>query len=89
MTFFRKKPVVIEAVQWTCPFKETPPAWIILALNSPVGSEGFINRIVDNLHIHTLEGVMVASVNDWIIKGVNGEVYPCKPEIFEKTYEPA
>ncbi len=39
--------------------------------------------------IKTLEGVMTASPMDWIIKGVNGEFYPCKPEIFEKTYEPA
>ena len=39
------------------------------------------------LHIPTLEGVMIASENDWVIKGVNGELYPCKPDIFEKTYE--
>ena len=39
------------------------------------------------LHIRTLEGVMTASNLDWIIKGVNGEFYPCKPDIFEKTYE--
>lgn len=38
--------------------------------------------------IHTLEGTMQASPNDWIIIGVNGERYPCKPDIFEKTYEP-
>ena len=38
--------------------------------------------------IHTLEGDMKASPGDWIITGVNGEQYPCKPDIFEKTYEP-
>ena len=42
-----------------------------------------------DIFIPTLEGVMRASVGDWIIKGVNGEFYPCKPDIFEKTYEPA
>lgn len=40
------------------------------------------------LYIETLEGTMHASIGDWIITGVNGEKYPCKPDIFEKTYEP-
>lgn len=40
------------------------------------------------IYIETLEGVMTATEGDWIIKGVNGEFYPCKPDIFEKTYEP-
>ncbi|WP_204664866.1 hypothetical protein [Dyadobacter sandarakinus] len=43
----------------------------------------------DKILIPTLEGVMEASLGDWIIRGVNGEFYPCKPDIFEKTYEPA
>lgn len=38
--------------------------------------------------IHTLEGDMKANIGDWIIKGINGELYPCKPDVFEKTYEP-
>jgi hypothetical protein len=41
------------------------------------------------LHIKTLEGAMIASIGDFVIKGVNGEFYPCKPDIFAKTYEPA
>jgi hypothetical protein len=41
------------------------------------------------LPINTLEGVVTAQIGDWIIKGVNGEFYPCKPDIFEKTYERA
>ena len=41
-----------------------------------------------DLYIHTLEGVMHASPGDWIITGINGEQYPCKPDIFAKTYEP-
>ncbi|AMO55552.1 hypothetical protein GZ77_09600 [Endozoicomonas montiporae] len=46
-------------------------------------------RDIGFLHIETLEGTMEASPSDWIIKGVNGEFYPCKRDIFEKTYEPA
>ena len=42
----------------------------------------------EELDINTLEGVMHANIGDWIITGVNGEQYPCKPDIFEKTYEP-
>lgn len=43
--------------------------------------------IIDTVHINTLEGTMVAQPGDWIIKGINGELYPCKPDIFEKTYD--
>ena len=56
---FRKKPVVIEAVQLT-----------------------------ETTKIKTLEGTMTGNPGDWLITGVNGEQYPCKPDIFEKTYEP-
>lgn len=81
---FRKKPVVIEAMQFTGLNGETVVAWI--------GSGGVFGLPPDEtgmpvLRIPTLEGVMTASPNDWIIKGVNGEFYPCKPDIFEKTYE--
>ena len=77
---FRKKPVVIEAVQWT-------------GLNTQEVYD-FCNSgsrdchvMGDNLLINTLEGVMTASNGDWIIRGVNGEHYPCKPDIFAQTYE--
>lgn len=75
---YRKKPVVIEAIQWT-------------------GNN--LNEIVmftekhnlqcgeNELKIKTLEGNMIASLGDYIIKGVKGEFYPCKPDIFEQTYE--
>ena len=88
---YRKKPVVIEAVQWTGKNLEE--------IKSFVG-EQLEYDIVDTawevgkgspyvlMKIRTLEGVMGASVGDYIIKGVNGEVYPCKPDIFAKTYEP-
>lgn len=79
---FRKKPVVIEAVQWMA----DEDSWKeIQAMGCPtkpgeMGSESFL--------IPTLEGDMKASKGDWIIKGVQGEFYPCKPDIFEATYEP-
>ena len=74
---YRKKPVVIEAVQWVG--------------NNLSDIETFIGRNVKNkettIVIRTLEGDMEASIGDYIIKGVNGEFYPCKPDIFDKTYE--
>lgn len=74
---YRKKPVVIEAIQWIG--------------NNLSEIDNFIGRTVDNkettLVIHTLEEDMEASIGDYIIKGVNGEFYPCKPDIFDKTYE--
>jgi len=76
---YRKKPVVIDAVQWTgynfLEVKNFCPEIVCLAS----GHE---------LCIETLEGDHTASVGDWIIKGVAGEYYPCKPDIFEQTYEP-
>ena len=80
---FRKKPVVIEAVQ-IVGTKENL-AEILRFSNSigilPDAAGGY------SLTIKTLEGVMQADVGDWIIKGVKGEFYPCKPDIFEQTYE--
>lgn len=84
MPLFRKKPVVIEAVQFTGKNFEEITAFCPIA-------EVFHNEPLqlNTLGIRTLEGTMEGSVNDWIIKGVNGEFYPCKPDIFEKTYDPA
>ena len=75
MALFRKKPVVIEATQW---FKDGDhPAVIPGKLSGmPV------------YWINTLEGDMMVNEGDWIITGVKGEHYPCKPDIFEMTYEP-
>ena len=75
---FRKKPVVIEAIQWNGKNKEE-----ILRFASPSASYNDI----DGMKIFTLEGTHTAKINDFIIRGVNGEFYPCKPDIFEKTYE--
>jgi len=81
MPKFRKKPVVIEAIQWTGDNFEK-----IEKL-----ARGFRSLYVNTkntiIYIITLEGEMEASLNDWIIKGVAGEIYPCKPDIFEQTYE--
>ena len=79
---FRKKPVVIEAVQWTGRnVREVMELGIgRIGAVEVNGSEGTIT-------IPTLEGNMLASPGDWIIRGVKGELYPCKPDIFEATYE--
>ena len=92
---FRKKPVVIEAMQW----KGVP---------NPIGADaesemdyfekfdqwaeknqGDVKIMYSGsqLMVPTLEGVMIASPGDWLIKGVKGEIYPCKPDIFDATYE--
>jgi len=87
---YRKKPVVIEAIQWTgnnlrevINFAGLHPSakkWTWDEYEQVVAEKG--------LKIFTMEGPLMASVGDFIIRGVHGEVYPCKPDIFEKTYEP-
>lgn len=80
---FRKKPVVVEAIQWTGDNAEAISQFVGESL-VPLQDE---HEEQTQVGIFTLEGVMTASVGDWIIKGVNGEFYPCKPDIFQKTYE--
>lgn len=86
---YRKKPVEIEAFQ--------------LNERGLVGEEWFWDAVSENniithdfgkycenpawCEIKTLEGVMIAKAGDYIIRGINGEIYPCKPDIFSKTYE--
>ena len=81
---YRKKPVVIEAIQYNGTNLNE-----VLTLNSD-GSRD-IQENEDSkgnyLMIPTLEGVMVASIGDFVIQGINKELYPCKPDIFKKTYE--
>jgi len=88
MAKYRKKPIVIEAVRYNGKGNigdgEGVPDWIWVALENKTlkatnGTDPFI--------IHTLEGDMTIAPGDWIIKGVKGEFYPCKPNIFEQTYE--
>lgn len=75
--YYRKKPVEIEAIQLK---KDN-----LIEVRDFVG--GCIGVSFTGVIIHTLEGDMKADIGDFIIKGVNGEFYPCKPDIFEKTYE--
>jgi len=89
MTKYRKKPVVVEAVQWTgdnlrevINFTGLHPSaekWTWKEYKTKVAAEG--------LKIFTLAGPCMATVGDMIIKGIRGEFYPCKPDIFKETYE--
>ena len=82
---FRKKPVVIEAIQFTglSSINRMCNIWA----GPFMAVADFDEEEKENFFIETLEGTHCANLNDWIIKGVNGEFYPCKPDIFEKTYE--
>lgn len=91
---FRKKPVVVEARQLTPESAEEIGKWCNAEICVYDGYRSYLwgcdlpiqNR---SLTINTLEGDHIASMGDWIIKGVKGEFYPCKPDIFEITYEEA
>lgn len=92
---FTKKPVTIEAIQWTgknlrqvITFTDGPPD--TRSTHAGMAWEAYADLVArDGLKIYTLEGKMLANVGDWIIRGVKGEYYPCKPDIFEATYSPA
>ena len=99
MTAFRKKTVVIQAFQMTKARRvsnEEWPEWLHRAWNHGFHDVGSLSCVdfpnsdgTDHLQIRTLEGVQLVSWGDWIIQGVKGELYPCKPDIFDLTYEPA
>ena len=89
MSKFRKKPVVIEAILWNGNQLNEFPEWLKSAYDKTPGDPGSVFRNGSDVLIYTLEGTMTTSPGDYIIQGVNGELYPCKPDIFEKTYEPA
>ena len=78
---FVKKPVIVEAERYD------GTAASVERVMSMGGTRG-INNSPEGLYIPTLEGTMRADKGDWIIRGVKGELYPCKPDIFEATYEP-
>jgi len=91
---FRKKPVEIEAMQFTGPAESA--TLIIDWMLGHVGTARYYEHLMDGdlighpdpfMQIDTLEGVMIASTGDWVIRGVAGEFYPCKPDIFAATYE--
>lgn len=82
---WRKKPVVIEAFLWTGDKDQGgEPEWIVDAIK-----DGKVLISSEGMHIETLEGIHLANFGDWIIRGIKGELYPCKPDIFAATYEPA
>ena len=98
--FYRKKPVIIEAYQW---FKNgdhpedeacggVKEGKIVRYFRRPVEGHTKCKHCGEIMHLHgwidTLEGGHIVCPGDWIIKGIGGEYYPCKPDIFEKTYEP-
>ena len=77
--FYRKKPVVIEAIQWTGDNSEQIINFLGDALRGPMRNGA--------IEIYTLEGIISVSVGSYVIKGVRGEFYPCRGDIFEETYE--
>lgn len=91
MGFFREKPVVIEAIQWSDNHRDMFD-FLTGTTNQPLtnSEDNFYidhSRIKGGLVIKTLEGEHVATLGDWIIKGAKGEFYPCEPDIFAATYE--
>ncbi len=91
---YRKKPVVIEAFQMTEKRRwdnSEWPNWLHEAWQKEIGIDNALWCDVDKphtfLHISTMEGVLNIDWDDWIIQGMKGELYPCKPDIFEMTYE--
>ena len=79
---FRKKPVVIEAFHLTEDNIEALERWCGGSIKGTLLPR--LERVID---IQTLEGEMRANIGDWVIKGIKGEFYPCKPDIFKETYE--
>ena len=92
MAKYKKKPVVIEAFQYDGDLKGSDGNyyildWAVKALDSGIMFYKDLGDIPSELFIKTLEGIHHVSIGDYVIQGVNGELYPCKPDIFEKTYD--
>ncbi len=81
---FKKKPIVVEAFQLGI---DALPEWITNELNVSIWLKADKHGFLSNLRITTLEGEMLANKGDYVIQGIQGEIYPCKAEIFEATYE--
>ena len=86
---FRKKPIVIDAVQWNGKNFDEIMNFMQYFHGNKFNYENAEEQAykTKQLTIQTDEGLMTASLNDWIVKGVKGEFYPCKPDVFELTYE--
>ena len=97
MSKYRKKPVVVDAFQMTKERRQDNsewPNWLNKAWNNDYPCEGAVwpedypeSNGTDRLCVGTLQGVNIVSWNDWIIQGGDGDLYACKPDIFEKTYD--
>ncbi len=87
MPKYRKRPIVIEAFAWSG--EPGPmPDWLHIACNTGIAQiVSYGDEPLCRLRIDTLEGRMEASPGDWVIQGVKGEIYPCKPDIFAAIYE--
>jgi hypothetical protein len=100
MAKFRKKPVIIEAFQLTAKARSDNSSWPSWATNAWLKDDGREGGSAEEgalsceigipdgpLYVFTKEGRMTADIGDWIIQGVQGELYPCKPDIFAATYD--
>lgn len=83
MAKYRKKPIIVDAIQWN----GDNYGEIKIKLDSLAQNLLSSDALRTAIYVLTLEGLMKAQIGDWIIKGITGELYPCKPDIFEKTYE--
>jgi len=86
MPKYQKKPIVVEAVQWTGYNDNQLTAFIVGAEVPPDAPRPL--GWPKPFYVQTLEGVMKANPGDWVIRGIKGEIYPCKADIFSATYEP-
>jgi len=77
---YRKRPVIVDAVLWDTINEK--PDWFHNAMK-----DGTVTVVKDHVYIKTLEGILCADSTDWLIRGIAGEIYPCKHDIFELTYE--
>lgn len=92
---FQKRPIQIEAMQWDGTEAGAAPVLSWIATNGgtaafdriPVAASRYNIRYDLRIYVNTLEGPMTASPDDWIIRGVKGEFYPCKPDIFAASYQ--
>lgn len=85
---FRKKPIVVEAIRCRDAMHYMERCWVKLPKwLADAHEKGGVVQTPAGIYLPTLEGLMLAQPDDWIICGVKGEVYPCKPDIFEQTYE--
>ena len=90
MPTYRKKPILVQAWKVDALIRGVSKSWDSLPICiQNAYKSGDMIFLLDAILVNTLEGQMRANIDDIIIQGVNGELYPCKPDIFDATYEPA